>query len=278
MIAGGAARCDSAVPEGVGSRRIPNLKNSHREAVIRVIEALRESANPTMALGQMARIALISRFHFDRLFRQVVGIPPRQFQSALRIASAKRLLLTSDLTALDVCMTVGYNSLGTFTRRFAQMVGTPPTGLRRLVSGAPPERAKPAEPPRAGAVRGSISGILRFPGNFEGFAMVGLFDTPVPQGNPRSCAVVTADSPGFTLCGEEGDRYVLAAAMSTHADSVSVLLNQVSFVGRSEVQLRSGDTAQIEIRLRPMEITDPPIITAVAPFVLRQLLAEKARP
>jgi len=98
---------------------VPELKKSHREAVIRVIEVLRHNADPGLALGEMAKIALISRFHFDRLFRQVVGIPPRQFQSALRIVHAKRLLLTSNLTALDVCLAVGYSSLGTFTRRFA---------------------------------------------------------------------------------------------------------------------------------------------------------------
>jgi AraC family transcriptional regulator len=268
----GVVTTDPLAPAAAASE----LEKSHRDAVIRVIEVLRQGTNPGLALGEMARIALISRFHFDRLFRQIVGISPSKFQSALRIAHAKRLLLTSNLTALDVCLAVGYNSLGTFTRRFAQMVGTPPRGLRRLVSGRPvvsfPHTPGDTEP-RTG--QRSISGTLRFPEGFEGFAIVGLFDTPVPQGHPLSCAVVTGDAPGFTLPAAEGDYFALSAAMSMSANSVSVLLNDVSAVGRTAVNIREGATPHIEIQLRPMEITDPPIITAVNPFLLRQLLAQK---
>jgi len=279
----------SATPAALeGERRRPGLPLSgaysdpaHREAVARVVGALKQNTDVLLKLSEMAKIALLSRFHFERLFRRFTGMPPRQFQSALRIADAKRLLLTSDMSALDVCLSVGYSSLGTFTRRFAAMVGTSPTGLRRLRS----EEPRPAQENRktscdqnvvdvAEQRSGSVTGRLSLLPDFDGIAVVGLYRTPSPQGEPLACSAVTPAAPEFAMAGLcDGDYYVLAAAIAKPSDRLSLLLPEVMAVGREAVHVEANKTTLVDICLRPLEITDPPILTALAPYVLKQFLA-----
>jgi AraC family transcriptional regulator len=95
---------------------------------------MHERIDRPFALDEMARIAYLSPFYFNRVFRQLTGLPPRRFHTALRIAAAKRLLLTTDLSVTEVCLEVGYQSLGTFTTHFHELVGVSPRELRRLAS------------------------------------------------------------------------------------------------------------------------------------------------
>src|ERR1700760_4201675 len=89
----------------------------------RVILSMRECLDEPISLSDMADIACLSPYHFNRVFHQVTGLPPTKFLYALRLSTAKRLLLTTSLSVTDVCFEVGYNSLGTFTTRFTQLVG-----------------------------------------------------------------------------------------------------------------------------------------------------------
>src|SRR4051812_28754369 len=103
-------------------------------AVDKVIVAMHERINCSFALEEMAQIAFLSRFYFNRVFRELTGLPPVRFHMALRIAAAKRLLLTTDMTVTDVCLELGYQSLGTFTTQFHELVGVSPGELRRTMA------------------------------------------------------------------------------------------------------------------------------------------------
>src|SRR5690242_12380215 len=100
----------------------PSTVAAHHEAVERVIRMMRDHLDEPLTLQEMSKIAYISPCHFNRTFRQITGIPPNQFFYALRLETAKRLLLTTDTSVTDVCFDVGYNSLGTFIRRFTGLV------------------------------------------------------------------------------------------------------------------------------------------------------------
>jgi AraC-like DNA-binding protein len=100
-------------------------------AVEKVIAAMHERIDRPFSLDEMARIAYLSRFYFNRVFREATGLPPVRFHTALRIAAAKRLLLTTGLSVTEVCLEVGYQSLGTFTTHFHELVGLSPRELRR---------------------------------------------------------------------------------------------------------------------------------------------------
>src|SRR4029453_11315599 len=107
------------------TRRIQHRADTvafHAQAAERVISAMRERLDQPFSLEEMSEVAIMSPFHFNRPFRELTGIPPCQFLSAVRLQAAKRLLLTTDLSVTDICFEVGYNSLGTFIRRFTDLV------------------------------------------------------------------------------------------------------------------------------------------------------------
>lgn len=265
----------TVVARDTRSQPQPNRKSSHWEAVARVVQHIRRGDGILLQLPEMAKIALISPFHFDRLFRLITGVPPRLFQCAIRMADAKRLLVESDKTVLDVCLTVGYNSLGTFTRRFSTMVGLSPLKLRHLATedtSADPAENVGVRPQTANT--GSLAGVIKLEENFQGVAVAGLFRTPLPQGPPLACAAMKHGEHTFVLGNlAEGQYYLLCAALATPFDVASLLLAEVSEVGREAVCIEAGKETSAHVVMRSVEPIDPPILTALAPFVLKQYLA-----
>jgi transcriptional regulator GlxA family with amidase domain len=108
----------------------PATAIAHCAAVKRVINVMHERLDEPFTLNDMSKIAYVSPYHFNRMFHQITGIPPCQFLYALRLETAKRLLLTTGVSVTDVCFDVGYNSLGTFIRRFTGLVGISPSRFR----------------------------------------------------------------------------------------------------------------------------------------------------
>lgn len=92
-------------------------------------------------LDDLAAAAGFSRYHFAREFRAAFGETPRGYLSRRRVERAKALLAGANLTVTEICMVVGFSSLGSFSRRFTELVGCPPTEYRRRMvarGGAPP--------------------------------------------------------------------------------------------------------------------------------------------
>lgn len=90
-------------------------------------------------LNAMAAAAGFSRYHFAREFRVVFGETPGAYLSRRRVERAKDLLRHANLTVTEICMVVGFASLGSFSRRFTELVGCSPTEYRKRA-------AKPAIP------------------------------------------------------------------------------------------------------------------------------------
>lgn len=81
-------------------------------------------------LGVLARVAGTSKFHFVRCFEATYGETPIRYVTRRRIERAQELLRTANLTVTEICMMVGFSSLGSFSARFAQLVGECPTAYR----------------------------------------------------------------------------------------------------------------------------------------------------
>ncbi|MFF1460682.1 helix-turn-helix transcriptional regulator [Streptomyces sp. NPDC058330] len=79
----------------------------------------------------LARGANMSAGHLSRQFRLAYGESPYSYLMTRRIERAMALLRRGDLSVTDVCFTVGCSSLGTFSTRFAELVGMPPSVYRR---------------------------------------------------------------------------------------------------------------------------------------------------
>ena len=75
----------------------------------------------------LARTALMSPAHFSRRFREAYSETPYSYLMTRRIERAKALLRRGDLTVTDVCFTVGWTSLGSFSARFTELVGESPS-------------------------------------------------------------------------------------------------------------------------------------------------------
>ncbi|QNP63979.1 helix-turn-helix transcriptional regulator [Streptomyces genisteinicus] len=105
----------------------------------------REYAQP-LNVEALARAVNMSAGHLSRQFRQAYGESPYSYLMTRRIERAMALLRRGDLSVTDVCFTVGCSSLGTFSTRFTELVGVPPSVYRRqaeqATAGMPPCVAK----------------------------------------------------------------------------------------------------------------------------------------
>lgn len=90
----------------------------------------RDWADPDLDLDAVAAHAGYSRFHFVRAFKAVYGQTPGQYLSRRRIERAEELLRTADLSVTEICMLVGFSSLGTFSARFKRQTGLTPSEYR----------------------------------------------------------------------------------------------------------------------------------------------------
>ncbi len=84
----------------------------------------------------LAREAHMSAGHFSREFRRAYGETPYGYLMTRRIERAMALLRRGDLSVTEVCFEVGCSSLGTFSTRFTELVGVPPSTYRRDAAGA----------------------------------------------------------------------------------------------------------------------------------------------
>ena len=95
----------------------------------------REYAQP-LDVEALARDAHMSAGHFSRKFRLAYGESPYSYLMTRRIERAMALLRRGELTVTEVCFEVGCSSLGTFSTRFTELVGMPPSTYRREATGA----------------------------------------------------------------------------------------------------------------------------------------------
>ena len=262
-----------------GECRPPTLA-SRRQAVERVIRLMRERYPDPLSLDDMARAAYFSRYHFNRMFRHLTGLPPGRFLAAIRLEAAKRLLLTTRFSITAVCFEVGYNSVGTFTSHFTEYVGIPPHRLRHV----PREMLEGVlelarnRPPAAPREPGSgLAATLRIaaPADSSGPVFVGLFAAPVPRGRPLACAV--AEGPGdVSLPLPEGGCWAFAVRIPVCGDPATALLCESAPRGRAG-PLGPGRAAAVELALRPPDLLDPPVLIAL-PFLLAARLEEGRAP
>ncbi len=95
----------------------------------------REYAKP-LDVEALARDAHMSAGHFSRQFRQAYGESPYSYLMTRRIERAMALLRGGDMSVTEVCFEVGCSSLGTFSTRFTELVGMPPSAYRQREAGA----------------------------------------------------------------------------------------------------------------------------------------------
>ncbi len=94
----------------------------------------REYAEP-LDVESLARGVNMSAGHFSRRFKAAYGESPYSYLMTRRIERAMALLRRGDMSVTDVCFAVGCSSLGTFSTRFTELVGMPPSAYREATRG-----------------------------------------------------------------------------------------------------------------------------------------------
>jgi len=83
-----------------------------------------------LGVDDLARAAGLSRAHFSREFRRAFGDPPHAYLLTRRLERAASLLRDTDRSVTDICLSVGLQSLGSFTTSFTRTYGVSPTAYR----------------------------------------------------------------------------------------------------------------------------------------------------
>lgn len=234
------------------------------QVVEQVLANVRQQLGEQYTLDDLAKMAMFSKFHFARMFRQVTGVSPRRFLYALRLQEAKRLLVTTSLSVAEVSHQVGYSSVGTFTSRFTASVGVPPAVYRRVRGDVTSVLHDVPPDPQAAGV---ITGRLEVTGGavLEGPILVGLFRQPLPEGVPTRSEVVREPGDWTLRHVPSGRWYVLAVSPPPDDDSPMTSERQAMMNMSGPVRLApEAPTAHVTIRLRPMRPVDPPILVPLA--------------
>jgi AraC family transcriptional regulator len=247
------------------------VTHSVEESIEHVIKAMHERIGEQITIDDMAQIAMFSKFHFSRIFRNTTGISPGRFLSALRLQEAKILLVSTSLTIADISNQVGYSSIGTFSYRFKRSIGVSPSvyrangGLvtRELMDGQ-------ANTTRRGSA--TIQGKIVASGACQcSTVFIGLFPDVLPQGLPTRCTF--RHGPGSYVLEKvpSGSWYVLACSFSEPEKASSRTAAGIKGLLEVPGELAIGVAGPIEIRpgagmvstdvwLRPARTLDPPIL------------------
>jgi AraC-like DNA-binding protein len=103
--------------------------------MLRARDAMDRSFAQPLDVCAVARVAHVSQAHFSRQFRATFGETPHRYLQRRRVERAMELLRETDRPVTEVCLDVGFNSLGTFSRTFREVVGESPSAYRERFSG-----------------------------------------------------------------------------------------------------------------------------------------------
>jgi AraC family transcriptional regulator len=238
------------------------------EAIERTIDNMWKRFDEPISLDELAEGAFLSKFYYSRVFRMTTGTSPGRFLTAIRVFTAKRMLLSTRASVTEVAYGVGYNSVGTFTSRFTRSVGVSPARYRQLAYEGLP-RFRSFELNRPDQRICSVSGTVRVSAP-EGIdessrVYVAAFSSPIVEGTPQACRVLDSTGP-FRVNLPDGEWFIRAAVVSTRQLDSNPPIRLPSMIG-SAVPVRIGNgiavPASVDIELREATSFDLPILMAL---------------
>lgn len=132
-------RTPRAVPEGVDPHD-PH-KAAREEAIKQAVDYIKLNYIFDIKLIDVVKRVPYSYWHFQRAFHKKVGMTIGHYIRACRLEQAKHLLTKTDMLVADICVAVGYTSVGTFSTVFKKVVGSCPTDYRTLAREKTNERS-----------------------------------------------------------------------------------------------------------------------------------------
>lgn len=262
--------CDSLIEPP--SLRLLYEENRMHNAVEQAINCMWERYSEPLSLTDIARSAILSRFHFSRIFKEETGVAPVQFLAAVRIHQAKHMLLATSMNVAEVSAAVGYSSLGSFTNRFTDSVGISPSRFRWAALNSP--EARQGQPPNPAFHEiGGMTGTLLLPRDWaRGCVYLGVFDTGIMQRRPKAAVLLSVESTGPHPCRlanvSDGRWFVHAVTIAKPGEPGNYAAEE-PLVGMSGPVRVTGGAGAFAVTLRPRVPTDPPVLLAM-PVLARE--------
>jgi len=123
-------------------QEVERLECKRKTTRVEIYRRLREArdymdANYTRSidLREISGEACMTQHHFLRLFKQAFNVTPHQYLTSKRLARAQRLLQTTEMPVTQICTSIGFESIGSFSNLFRHRFGVPPSLYRK---GGPP--------------------------------------------------------------------------------------------------------------------------------------------
>jgi transcriptional regulator GlxA family with amidase domain len=110
--------------------------------LLRAKDRMDAASQEAWPVARLARVSGVSSGHFARSFKQAFGLPPHRYLLTRRIEQALALLRDTDLSITEIAFSTGWESLGTFGRRFRAVTGESPGAVRARARGADDDLAR----------------------------------------------------------------------------------------------------------------------------------------
>jgi len=250
-----------------------------------VIAYIHKHIDEPLPLSRLAKYAAYSPYHFSRLFKERVGLPPLYYVSALRLQKAKHLLLHTHLNVRDIGLEIGQQSLGTFTTRFTERVGMTPAEFRNSKHRADEllhslrELDEWSAPPLSLPEPGRVEGTVRAEQPFEGVILIGLFAKPIPEGFPLYGTLLPSLGPFSFANVKPGTYYLMATSVAWGMQAIDFLLPHTTLRFRSLEPIVVTPHTPVphqQLTLHPPRPDDPPILISLSALMGR-FLCENGR-
>jgi AraC family transcriptional regulator len=251
-----------------------------RSEIDEVIAYIHQHIYEPLPLAKLAGHVAYSPYHFTRIFKETIGLPPLYYVSSLRLQKAKDLLLRTHLSVRDVGLEIGQQSLGTFTTRFTERVGVTPaefrnspleadSHLRSLQQLSDWRTLRPAAQQHA-TVEGTVEAALPF----AGVILIGLFARPIPEGLPLYGTLLSSLG-DFSFTGvKPGIYYLMGTSVSWSMQAVDFLLPHTTLRTRAKAPIIVAPgcaVPHLQVTLYPPRPDDPPILISL-PLLMNRFL------
>jgi len=251
-------------------------KNDQMKAVKISIDYMKKNIDAEITSEELAYLVGYSPYHFSRIFKEITGVSPRHYLSALRIEAGKEMLISSKSPSiLKILLLIGFRSLGTFGSKFKQFVGLSPKQFQLSTNDLHDFVNQYKESPLLlVSTAPKLSCHFEVPPTFKGIIFVGLFPRAIPDQKP---IIGTAFTQNQTSCVfsdiPPGTYYVLAAALKWSLNPKDYFLLNRALRGKYDKPIVITKTTEVEVTLslrNPLP-TDPPILVNLPQLLFEQV-------
>jgi AraC-like DNA-binding protein len=124
--------------ESEGRRSVgdtPAAPTEEPASVVQIRDYIQQNYTENFSLQEMARRCGLNSSYFSRAFREAVGVPPFEFINRIRVQKACLLLKRTEMTILEIALSVGYNNISFFNRYFRKIMKMSPREYRNYATG-----------------------------------------------------------------------------------------------------------------------------------------------